>query len=209
MRIPPWFFLLESIGRMKGNRPGMSDNPYLAPTVTDVAAVSSAEEIRTQHLKHEASIKSVGFLYVLGGAIGTLAFIAVLAPAIIGGMGGATAPGAPELAIFAVLFVISLAQLFVGVGLRKLRSWAKIPGAIIAGISLLSIPIGTLIGAYIMYLLLSQKGGTVLSAAYQDIILQTPHIKYRTPLWIWILLLVVVLIIVGVVALAVFGTRVS
>jgi hypothetical protein len=187
----------------------MSDNPYLAPAVTDVAAVSGAEEIRTTHLKHEASVKSVGFLYILGGGIGTLAILGVLAPVLMGGSDGMSALGGQELAIFALILVVCIAQLFVGVGLRKLRSWAKIPGAIIAGISLINIPVGTLIGAYILYLLLSKKGATVLSPAYQEIILQTPHIKYRTPMWIWILLLVVVLIIVAAVAFAMFSAKAS
>jgi hypothetical protein len=46
-------------------------------------SVSAADEIRKKHLKHEASIKSVGFLYFLGG-IGVF----------IAGIAGILAPGA-------------------------------------------------------------------------------------------------------------------
>ncbi|RYD47808.1 MAG: hypothetical protein EOP83_27455 [Verrucomicrobiaceae bacterium] len=102
-----------------------------------------------------------------------------------------------------VFVVIGAAQLFAGWGLRKLRPWAKIPAAILAGISLLSIPVGTVIGGYILYLLFSAKGRMVLSPEYADIIAQTPHLRYRTPRWIWILLIVIILLFVG---LIVFGT---
>ncbi|PAW69614.1 MAG: hypothetical protein B9S38_09450 [Verrucomicrobiia bacterium Tous-C4TDCM] len=72
----------------------------------------------------------------------------------------------------------------------------------VAGISLIGFPIGTLIGAYILYLLLGAKGKMVFSPEYQAVIAQTPHIRYRTSKVVWILLGLVLLIIVfGLVAL--------
>jgi hypothetical protein len=194
----------------------MSDNPYQAPAVMEVAAETGAEEIRTRHIKHEASIKAVGFLYLIGGVILAFSLIGLGASfarlsSQIGGDGGSGALGglgAQEMLMMGLFLVMGVLQFVAGWGLRKLRSWAKIPAALLAAVSLLSIPIGTLIGIYILYLLFSEKGKTVLSPAYQDIIAQTPHIKYRTPKWIWILLLVVVLLIAGLAALAFFGTKV-
>lgn len=72
----------------------------------------------------------------------------------------------------------------------------------IAGISLIGFPVGTLIGAYILYLLLGANGKVVFSPEYQAVIAQTPQIRYRTSKVVWILLGLVLLIIVfGLVAL--------
>ena len=44
-------------------------------------------------------------------------------------------------------------------------------------------PIGTLINGYVLYLLLSQKGRTIFTDAYRRVVTETPHVKYRTPIW--------------------------
>jgi hypothetical protein len=64
-----------------------------------------------------------------------------------------------------------------------------------------------LINGYILYLVFSQKGKTVFSDEYQAVIQQTPHIKYRTSIIIWILLgLVALLLAIGLFA-TIFGRR--
>jgi hypothetical protein len=182
----------------------VTDNPYQAPAVQEVVApaATEAEAIRGEHLKHEASLKGVGFLYLLGGVMLAFSFIGLFGVMIPHSTGSSRALGLQELVIFALLGVVGVGQFFAGWGLRKLRPWAKIPAALLAGISLLSIPIGTLIGAYILYLLFSAKGRTILSPAYSEIVAQTPHMRYRTSRWVWITLLVVLLVIIaGFVAL--------
>ncbi len=93
-------------------------------------------------------------------------------------------------------------QGIVGVGLRRLRGWTKIPVGVLSGLGLLSFPIGTLINGYILYLVFSEKGSRVFSPEYQEIIRQTPHIKYQTSIIVkilaGILLFVIAMIIVGV-----------
>ncbi len=181
----------------------MNENPYQTPAVQDyvVPVLNEAEEIRTKHLKHEASIKAVGFLYFLGAVLVALSLVGVGFAAFYSGSG----PGGPELGIFALLFVVCVAQFFAGWGLRKLRPWSKVPAGIVAAVSLISIPIGTIFGLYFLYLIFSAKGRTILSPGYQDIVAQTPHLRYRTPIWIWILLLVALL---GFIALIFFGSAV-
>lgn len=184
----------------------VSDNPYQAPAVQEVLApaalLTEAEEIRTQHLKHEASIKGVGFLYLLGGVAVALSLVGLFA--LFGKMSSLSgrAMGGRELIVTGMLGLIGVAQFISGWGLRKLRPWAKVPAAVLAGLSLLSIPVGTLLGGYTLYLLFSAKGRVVLSPDYAEIVAQTPHLRYRTPLWIWIALLVILLLVVG---LAFFG----
>lgn len=48
----------------------------------------------------------------------------------------------------AILVILGVVQFVAGFGLRRLRSWARLPTIILSGIGLLSIPIGTLINAY-------------------------------------------------------------
>ncbi|HWH68961.1 MAG TPA: DUF4339 domain-containing protein [Candidatus Sulfotelmatobacter sp.] len=154
-----------------------------------VAKNSGAEQIRKDHIKHEASIKSVGVLYFLGATILLLASVGMFVPS-----GKAEAPW------MGVLFLgLSAVQIWAGLGLRRLQPWARIPSGILSGVGLLGFPLGTLINGYILYLLFSKKGATVFSEGYKQVIAETPHIKYRTSIVIWILLgLVLLLISLGV-----------
>lgn len=189
----------------------MSDNPYQAPTVQDVAApaapLTDAETIRNLHLKHETSLKGAGLLYLLGAVGVTLSLVGMFGAFAFGSSRGSSSVGGPEMLMMGLFVLIGVTQFFAGWGLRKLRPWAKVPAAILAGVSMINIPIGTLIGGYILYLLFSAKGKVVLSPEYAEIIAQTPHIRYRTPRWIWITLIIVVLLIVVGIIFAVNPAR--
>lgn len=163
-------------------------------------SVSASEQIRKAHLSHEASIRSVGQLYLLGAVF--------LIPASIISLVSVTGMKDREVSvIFAAFFLLCLGgfQLAVGLGLRKLKSWTRIASGIISGFGLLAIPLGTLINGYILYLLFSKKGSTVFSADYQRVIADTPHIKYRTSILVWIVLGLLVLVVAGGIAAAVMG----
>jgi hypothetical protein len=96
----------------------------------------------------------------------------------------------------------------VGTGLRRLKRWARIPVGILSGIGLIGFPLGTIINAYILYLVFGKKGVTVFSDEYRLVIEQTPHIKYKTSIVVWIFLgLVLLLIVAGLVAAIVGGFR--
>jgi hypothetical protein len=156
------------------------------------SGTTAAEAMRNEHLKHEASVKSIGLLYYLGGIALLLVGIGMLLS--LGARGG----GAEFLAAItmsAVLFILGAGQIWVGVGLRRLRKWARIPTGILSCLGLLGFPLGTIINAYILYLVFSQKGKTVFSEEYQIVIEQTPHIKYRTSIIVWILLALVLALI--------------
>jgi hypothetical protein len=156
---------------------------------------SAAEAMRNEYLRHEASVKSIGVLYYLGGAALMLAGIVGMfaGGSAVGGFGGGL--------LGAFLFLLGGGQFWVGTGLRRLRSWARVPTGILSGLGLLGFPFGTIINAYILYLIFSKKGTTVFSDEYHAVIEQTPHIKYRTSIIVWVLLgLVLVLIAFGVIA---------
>jgi hypothetical protein len=170
--------------------------PLALQRLKEGAATNAVEDIRKEHIKHEASVKSIGILYYLGGAALTAVGLFGFAGA---GMGNVV--GAGELLIFIFFLLLGVGQLWVGFGLRRLRKWARIPTGILSGFGLLGFPLGTIINAYILYLVFSQKGKMVFSDEYRAVIEQTPHIKYRTSIIVWIVLGLLLLLI----AFALFG----
>ena len=168
----------------------------------------TSEKIRQDHIKHEASIKSVGTLYMLSSGlflvIGLMGVITGLTTARPGNQAGTTAPPVWVALVPMVLFMgISAFMLVVALALRKLKPWARIASGILSGIGLIGFPVGTLINGYILWLLLSKKGATVFSADYQRVIAETPHIKYRTsPVVVVLVIIVVLLIVLGIVGAA-------
>jgi len=146
------------------------------------------EQIRKQHIKHEASVRSIGILYYLGAAC-----------MLFAGLFGAVAADRDSARsgpwLIAVFFGFALVQIWLGIGIRGLNSWARVPSGILSGLGLLAFPIGTLINAYILYLLFSKKGATVFSEEYKRVMQQTPHIKYRMSVVIWILLVILIVVI--------------
>ncbi len=182
----------------------MNDNPYEAPSANllDHSAGSESVSIREAHIKHEASIKSIGILYYIGGATMLLAAPGLLLISNETGMGFDELSGVGVSVLYAILGVISL---IVGRGVRTLRRWVKVPVAILSGLGMLSIPIGTLINGYILYLIFSEKGKTVLSDDYKKIIKLTPEIRYKTPKWVWVLAFILIAFITLAVYFAVSG----
>lgn len=164
-------------------------------------ATLAQESTRKTYLKHEASIQSIGTLYLLGAFFLILAGLGALAGSIIPDASRQEPDIAASLVLFGFLLVVGLFQLRVGLWLRKLNPRARTPATVLSCIGLLGFPVGTLVNVYILYLLRSEKGAVVLSEEYQEIIAVTPHIKYRTPLVTWILAgLLVAFLVFAVVA---------
>ncbi|MCA9128288.1 MAG: hypothetical protein KDB22_14450 [Planctomycetales bacterium] len=188
--------------------PADDTNPY-APTsafsTAQYQASTDAEFIRKQYLSHEASTKSIGVLYLLGAIF--------LVPVGVGFFGWGIygiATGEMEALIGLVLGMVYLTlgvgQGLTGIGLRRLRPWARIVGIVFSVIGLIGFPIGTLISGYFLYLLASQKGVYIFSDEYRRIIESTPHIKYKTSIVVWILLGLLVLLFV-LAMIAAFSSR--
>ncbi len=163
-----------------------------------VSGNPDAPDIRRAHLNHEANIKAVGSLYLLGAVGGLLAGILFLVMPSSAKMEGGNPFG-----IVAAVLMLALGALYfwLGRGLRGLKPSARIPAGILSGLGLLGFPFGTLINGYILYLLFSQKGSMVFSDEYKQIIADTPDIKYRNSIIVWIFLA----LIVGLVLFAIIG----
>jgi hypothetical protein len=168
-----------------------TQNPYAAPkaTIDHTEVGADAERIRREHINIEASVKAIGRLYVLAGVL-TLAAGVVLALAVI--LGDRTATGST--AILAALpstlalVCVGVLQGATGYGLHQLRPWARVIGTILSVIGLIGFPVGTIIGAYVLYIVWCKKGQMVFTEEYRRIIAATPHVKYKTSIVVWILL---------------------
>lgn len=193
------------------------ENPFASPLVASDPAdrsgqegggLTEAEEIRKKHHGHETSIKSIGFLYYLSAGLCGLLFLGgggVDMFRIIQGnqVAGVVFAIFLSLGLYAMIGALSL---WLGWGLRRLRSKARIGAIVLSVIGLIGFPIGTIINIYFLYLLCSKKGAMVFSPEYQEVIRQTPHMKYKTPVAAWIVLgLLILLVAAAIMGAFVFG----
>ena len=116
----------------------------------------------------ETHVKVLGVLFIVFSALGVLCAIALLA--VFGasaGIVGATAePNDAALAIPIIglagmglvifLLIVSLPGLVAGFGLLNLKPWARILAIVLCAINLINIPIGTIFGAYGLWVLLNK-----------------------------------------------------
>ncbi len=113
-------------------------------------------------MEKPAGVWVVSILFFIGGALGVLGgLMMLLGGGAIGVMGGMAGRGIFSGAILGfvgfVTLILAVFELIVGWGVLTLQLWARIVGIILAIISLLSIPIGTIIGLVILYFLVLDK----------------------------------------------------
>lgn len=114
-------------------------------------------------------VKILGVLHIVFGGLGVLA--AVIALAVFGGISafvgmtdhsseGFTAVpilGAIGGFIFILILVLSLPGLVAGIGLVQCKPWARMLTIILSAFDLLSIPIGTALGVYGLWVMLNPE----------------------------------------------------
>jgi hypothetical protein len=116
----------------------------------------------------DTHVKVVAVLYIVISAFSVLAAIVIMV-ALGGAAGivGATAEpeevaialpvlGITGVALSIFLIALSLPGLIAGFGLLNYKSWARILGIVLAALQLINIPIGTIFGAYALWVLLSK-----------------------------------------------------
>jgi hypothetical protein len=119
----------------------------------------------------EQHVKILGVLNIVWGAMGALGGLVLLA--IFGGAYGIAGvaighnPGAqialPIMAIIGsvialFLLILSVPSIIAGIGLLYFKPWARIFALVISVLHLFNIPIGTALGIYGLWVLLSQEG---------------------------------------------------
>lgn len=106
-------------------------------------------------------LAAFGAMVLFGGAAGIVGMAAegedaAIAMPIIGLTG-------TVLTIF--LFAVSLPGLIAGFGLLSLKPWARILGIVLCAIQLINIPIGTILGAYGLWVLLNKESERLFGGA--------------------------------------------
>ena len=123
----------------------------------------------------ETHVKVLGVLNIVSGVLGLCA--AFLLTIVFGGVAGLVGADAdPDAAIAApiigltgaalVTFVVatSLPAIIIGFGLYRKLPWSRIAGIVISIISLISVPFGTILGIYGLWVLFSKDGQAVFEA---------------------------------------------
>jgi hypothetical protein len=93
------------------------------------------------------------FCFLLLSGIGVLAHDAV-AMGVLGTIG---------MVICAVITVLAVPGIIAGIGLLKMKSWARILAIIVGCLNLLHIPFGTALGVYTLWVLLNEESRSLLS----------------------------------------------
>jgi hypothetical protein len=99
-------------------------------------------------------IAALIIMLIFGGAVGILGMVsrhepdASIAIPIISVVGGI---------IFLVLLITSLPAIIAGIGLLRMASWSRIVAIIVSALHLVSFPIGTALGVYGLWVLLSDE----------------------------------------------------
>ena len=120
--------------------------------MTQITSETTEIASKTTHVRAARSCSIWYFVTAL--AFGGLGVIGLVMEDLVLGEG---------LAVVAVLFAVAFIHFIVGWGLLKLRSWARIPTAVISGIGLIGFPIGTVIHGYILLTVFSHKSKTLYS----------------------------------------------
>ncbi|MCZ8114981.1 hypothetical protein [Silanimonas sp.] len=170
------------------------------------AAAPEAVAIREAHIGHERQLKSVGLLFGLAAfALLTSGVMLALNPTPSGPSGDLHVTVEYEPAYIAFLLVVGLGCGVMAWGYATLASWIRFVGTPISLLGLLAVPVGTLIHAYILYLIWCEKGRRVLAPDYAAIIRATPQVRYKRTVGDWIALTLLLLLVVGLAAMVLFA----
>ena len=117
----------------------------------------------------EQHIKILGYIYIafgiLGIVVGAFVFLAAgIAGAASGEAEAAVAAGGFGFVIALIIAVLSLPNLIAGWGLLKRKSWSRMLAIVLGAISLLSIPVGTILGIYTIWALTKPESQALLRA---------------------------------------------
>jgi len=117
----------------------------------------------------QTHVKVLGVVYLaVGGCMLLAALFLFLTLGGVAGIVGATAEpqdaaiaipvlGFAGTALAAFFTLFSLPSLITGYGLLNYKPWARVVGIVLSAISLINIPIGTVVGAYGLWVLLNKE----------------------------------------------------
>ncbi len=117
----------------------------------------------------DTHVKVLGIMHIVLGGLGVLVALGIFAMfGGIAGIIGATAESGDAAValpligligsiVVVVILLLSIPGIIVGLGLLKLQPWARLFGIILSVISLINFPIGTVLGVYGLWVLLTPE----------------------------------------------------
>jgi hypothetical protein len=103
---------------------------------------------------------ALGALSLVGAVVLTLVFVGGFSAVSVSGDSDAAMAlpfiGITGIALVGVLLLLSLPGIVTGIGLLRLRPWARIAGIVLSILGLMAIPFGTVIGVYGLWVLFSK-----------------------------------------------------
>ena len=121
----------------------------------------------------DTHVKVLAFLFIIFGILGTMVGLGLMALlSFIGVAGAASDPDAwmaiPILgftgaALGVFILILSLPGIIAGVGLLKFRPWARILTIVLSALNLMNFPVGTIIGIYGLWVMLSDEGSRLFA----------------------------------------------
>jgi hypothetical protein len=123
----------------------------------------------------DTHVKVLAALYIIFGALGTLFGLGLMALLSFIGVAGAAADpdawvalpilGFTGAALGMFMLILSLPGIIAGIGLLKYRPWARILTIVLSALNLMNIPIGTVLGIYGLWVMLSDEGSRLFTNA--------------------------------------------
>lgn len=121
----------------------------------------------------DTHVKVLAWLYIVFGVLGTLFGLGMMAVlSIIGVAGAASDPdawaalpilGFTGVALGAFMLILSLPGVVAGIGLLQYRPWARILTIVLSALNLMNIPLGTILGIYGLWVMLSEDGSRLFA----------------------------------------------
>jgi hypothetical protein len=117
----------------------------------------------------QTHVKVLGVVYLAVGACMLLGavFLALTMGSVAGIVGATAEPedaaiaipvlGLAGTALVAMLGIFALPSLITGYGLLYYKPWSRIVGIVLSAVSLINIPLGTVVGAYGLWVLLNKE----------------------------------------------------
>ena len=120
----------------------------------------------------EVHVKTLGLLYILAGGFGGLAslvFFLLMAAGPTSAAAYGPISGYMVTGWMALMLLLAIPSIVAGIGLMSFRRWSRAMATIIAILQLLNFPLGTALGIYALWVLLSAEADPLFSPRFKQI----------------------------------------
>ena len=119
----------------------------------------------------ETHVKILGLLYILAGGFGGL--VSLIFFLLMSGPSNAAAYGPVSgymvTGWMMLMLVIAVPTIVVGIGLLGFQRWARVSATIIAIFELLNFPLGTAMGVYALWVLMSAETDPLFNPRFKEV----------------------------------------